>query len=493
MKKILNILLGTAFFFAFTVSCDVERLPYDQIEQTEAFQTMTDANSIINGINIQLRNRLYGDYMHSTDVQSDLLNATLEYGNVMGFPHTWEGFLAGDYTIRDVWAGYYSAITNVNNMLENIHLVETETEADIDLLERYQGQAYLIRAFYYHQLVIRWGKPYNSATASSDLGVPLILTYDPTGKPPRATVQQVYDQIISDINEAKLRLDAGTPNSTQPSRDAALALEARVYLHMHEWQNAVNAAEELIGTGRYPLINSETGLTNMWVNDMGTEIIYHLDASNPAELPGNRNHMYIQIVPATGRYRPYYIPQQWVVDLFDDNDIRKNVYLRSVTVDTQGNSYEGIYIIYKYPGNPALYSGSVSNYQHKPIVFRIAETYLNKAEAQFYINPNAALATLNDLRQARGLNALTDLSENAIFEAIKEERTRELLAEGFRLNDLMRWGEGFTRGEPQNDQIVVTGANFTNLSVDANNPKFVWGVPTRDLTTNENMVQNPGW
>lgn len=494
MKKIINIILGAAFFGLFTMSCEVERFPYDQIEQTQAFQNMTDAQTINNGMYAQLRNRVYGIYMFSTDVQADLFNASLDFGNRNGFPHRWEGFLSTDYTIRDTWQGYYSAMVNLNNILDNMGRIETDSDADAATLQMYLGEAYLLRAFYYHQLVIRWGKPYDAGTASTDLGVPLMLTYDPTSKPARATVQQTYDQILDDISEAKARLTAGAPNSTRVTRDAALALEARVHLYMKNYNAVITVANELINSGRYPLITNAQELNTMWVNDAGSEIILHVQSSAPTELPAAVNNIYLGFQPGTGWYTPDFIPQQWVVDLYEANDFRREIYLVEKQIRVQGVDYAtGIYLLNKYQGNPALFTGNNTNYQHKPKVFRIAETYLNKAEAQFHVDQGAALTTLNELRVARGLDALSGVSGDALLEAIKEERTRELLAEGMRLNDLMRWGMPVERKAPQHTGPINRGELYDELFIPAGNFRFIWGIPSNDMTTNENIVQNPGW
>jgi hypothetical protein len=151
-------------------------------------------------------------------------------------------------------------------------------------------------------------------------------------------------------------------------------------------------------------------------------------------------------------------------------------------------------LLNKFPGNPELFTTANTNYQHKPKVFRLAEVYLNLAEAQYHVNQGAALGTLNALRTARGLGAL-DVSGDALMNAIKEERTRELLAEGFRLNDLMRWNMPVVCSTPQNlDPIHVTPAeHYIGLNKPAGDNQFVWGIPSNDLTTNTNMVQNPGW
>jgi|LSQX01.1.fsa_nt_gb hypothetical protein len=495
MRRIYKlVVLALVFAFA-TVSCEVERFPYNQIEQTQAFNTMNDANTIVNGMYMQLRNRMYGIYMYTTDVQADLYNATLEYGNRNGFPHTWEGFLAGDYNIRDIWYGYYSALTNVNNIIDNMGNVTTTNATEEATKNRYIGEAHLMRAFYYHQLVIRWGKPYNAATASSDLGVPLILTFDVSLRPARATVEQVYQQILLDIESAKaLMPDGGSPNAERLTKDAALALEARVRLHMGDWPGVVAAAEPLINSQTYPLITNTAGLVQMWENDFGSELIFQIFADKPNELPSAINNIFMNYRPANGKYRPDFVPSQWVVDLFDDNDNRKNIFLAPLSLDIQGITYDDIYCLSKFSGNPSLWTTANSNYQHKPKVFRIAETYLNLAEAQYYIDESAARNTLNELRVARGLTSLgSEVTGEALMEEIRGERTRELLGEGFRLNDLMRWGMGVVRTAPQNNDLVVPGENTVNLNVPADHPKFIWGIPTNDLTTNPDLVQNPGW
>ncbi len=494
MKKLFKIFLVLGFTMAFTFSCDVERFPYNAIEQTEAFRTMTDAETIRNGMYAQLKHRVYGLFMFSTDVQADLLNATLDFGNRNGNPHRWEPMLATDYTIRDVWQLYYSALVNVNNIIENMELVEADTEADQALLSQFTGEAHLIRAFYYHQLVIRWGLPYNSATASTDLGVPLVLRYNPAARPARATVQEVYDQIMADIQEAKLRLPDGGPNSIVATRDAALALEARVRLHMSDYSGVVSVAEELINSGRYPLATTLAGLENKWVNDQSSEIIFHAFVARPDELKGGAgvNTIFLGFQAGAGLYTPDFVPQQWVIDMYDENDFRKHVFLEEKLIRIQGFEYPDIWLINKYPGNPEMFT-NVTNYQHRPKLFHISETYMNLIEALFHVNEGQALTRLNEIRQARGLGDLSGLSGNQLRDAIREERLRELLAEGYRLNDLMRWGLGFERGDPQNINFIVTGPTYNELSIEPGHVKFIWGIPQNDMTTNDNLVQNPGW
>ena len=120
MKKrnIKKVILGLFLSISFIGCDDLKRFPYDAIEQSQSFQTVNDAATWNNGLYASFRGVLYGQYMFSTDVQADQLNATLDYGNRNGNPHRWEGFLADDYTVRDVWFGYYARISDLNAAIE---------------------------------------------------------------------------------------------------------------------------------------------------------------------------------------------------------------------------------------------------------------------------------------------------------------------------------------------------------------------------------------
>ena len=497
MKKIFRILLVAAVFAVAAVSCDVERLPKDVIESREAFQTVQDAQNMNNGLYAQLRSRIYGMQTTSTDIQADLLNATRDYGNRSGFLQRWTELLATDYTIRDTWRLYYSAINNVNNVIENQELIEAGNAEEQAQLDRFLGEAYFLRAYYYSRLAVRFGHLYDPASAESDLGVPLVLKFDITLQPARSTVAETYRQILADIDEAKRLLAgvSGSPSHHRITMDAVLALETRVRLHMQDWNGLIPVAEQLINSGTYPLITTEEGMKDMWHHDTSSEVILQVYASQPNEL-GSSMIILRRYRPSEDDYNPDWLANQWVVDLYEDDDIRKNVYFDEAPVHMDGVNYydDGILVINKFPGNPELYTGN-TNYQHKPKVFRIAEVYMNLAEAQYYVNEANALATLNTLRVARGLDALSGISGQDLMEAIQEERTRELMFEGFRLDDLHRWGLPVDRRNkpPQHDGPVLPGEDFTNLYREAYHPKMIWAIPSRDLTTNPNMVQNPGW
>jgi len=494
IMKYINKLLILALTASLLVSCSkkLELFPYSNIATGQSFQTIDDAAAWNTGMYSSMRSYVYGIFMFSTDVQSDLLNASLEYGNRNGAPHRWD-FNDDDYTIRDTWAGYYSTLKNINMFLTNASKINTNSQSEANNLKRYISEAHWFRAYYYLNLALRWSKAYDPATAASDLSVPIVLEYDVAARPARSTVKQVYDQILDDLTKAKDGLSgvAGSKGANRLSIDAVLALEARVKLYMKDWPGAKAAADAVINKNLYPLVKTPADMKNLWVNDSNEETIFKLFANNSNEQPGQVNSIYLGYIAASKLYRPDFIPTQWIIDLFDNADIRKGVYFKSDSLDIQGAKYRNINLVHKYEGNPALFTSANTNYAQAQKVLRSAELYLISAEAA-YNSGGDALTPLNAVRTSRGL-AASNASGAALLQDIKEERTRELAFEGFRLDDLKRWNEPMIRKPAQSLSIINTGERFNTLTKSAGDNKFVWGIPANDMTINSNLVQNQGW
>ena len=492
MKRIIIGLVGAALTLTAITSCKkLDLVPYSAVDVNTGFQTLQDAKYWNTGLYSAFRARQYGQFNTIQETQGDQLNASLDFGNRGGAAHKWGTFfqandVAGPYTL------YYSALANVNVLIKGYETISVAAGAPTDSLNTYKADARLARAYYFQELVIRYAKPYNPATAATDLGVPLVTTYDVLEKPARATVKAVYDQIIADIAYAKA-------NNKRPNvrgaryftQDAVLALEARVRLNMQDWAGAYAAANTLIASGRYPLYNTAAGLKSYWATDATQEDIMRINATLTETV--NTNAIYLGLNGAAAYYVPDFIPTQSVVDSYETADLRKAVYFEQKLIQIQGIKYPNVWLVNKFPGNPALFTTQFTNYQNANKVFRIGEVYAIAAEAADKAgNATGALAALNALKVARGLTA-SSASGAALTQEIRDERTRELNFDGFHLWDLKRWGLGFTRGTSQNPAFVQNSTGFTGLVIPANDPKFVWGFPTNDVILNPNIVQNPGW
>jgi hypothetical protein len=495
MKKIAIIISVFTVLLVMPTSCETEKLPSYAVAESEAFKSVKDAESFSAGIYAFLRGRITGIFMEARDIQADVLNATTDFGNYEGQLHRWV-FSSSEYTIgSSTWYPYYQAIAKINAFLDKINEITPQNAEEQSIFNQCKGEAFWARAYYYSKLVKNHAKDYEPSSASSDLGVPLTLHLDIELKPSRATVEETYQQISSDLDSAKFYVNLdGKEGSEKISKDCVIALQARTALEMHQYSTAASLADQLIESGTYPLVSDAENFKQIWHNDAPQESILQLYASSTeAVLPiGQR---YLGYVASSGKYAPSYIPQQWVVDLFAPQDIRLGVFIAQLPVDLTLIDTT-LYLLNKFPGNPELFTGTVTNYRHKPKVMRIAEMYLIKAEALAWNNEDSpALSALNQLRTKRGLAELTGISGEALKTAIKEERTREMLCEGVRMDDLKRWKDDCTRKTPQCMNAVSQTADTYQLTKPAGHTKFVWAIPANEMQTNPNLKgqQNPGW
>lgn len=490
-------------------SCDLTREPYDAIPRENSLESISDAEKWDTGFMTQLRNRVGGFYATQQDYQADYMFASADFGNRGGGWYNWLALTSTDYDVKDIWHSYYVALKNINEFLELSELLVLEDEKEVLKLDTYQGDAHLLRAFYYYQLALRYGTIYNKASADTDLCVPLILKYDIAELPSRATNAQVFDQIAKDIAEAKKLLTSRTnkPMSTVLTVDAAYALEAKVALYKKDWTTALAASEKLISSGTYPLVNpTPDSFKDMWRADKSSEDIVQLYIKKTDEEP--RTISYYGYNSSLKANNPDWFPSQTILDLYDDNDLRKDVYFeKAELVKIQSFEIKDLYVISKYKGNPA-YDETVPRYIIAPKLFRMGEIYMIAAESAYMLGDaylSKADKYLNDFRQSRGLEAAEGVS---LLEAIKEERTRELAFEGERFWDLRRWGDGMNRMNPQisNDPIsenstetvdtnYLSNMSPFDLKVDMNSYRWIWPIPYNELTTNINIKnqQNPGW
>lgn len=346
-----KIVLGTLFSaMAVLTACDLDKYPETNISTETSWQTIDDATRFETGLYSFLQTINGGLYIYASDYQSDLFNATYSFANRGGDLHRWD-FTSSQYDIEDIYKNNYFCITNCNNIINNIDNITLENEEDQQKAKNIKGTAYLIRALCYHTLALRFAKDYEPETAASNLGLPIVLEVDPNAKPSRSSLADTYKQIKSDIAEArKLMTKEGASNSIYLTTDVIDALEARVDLYMHNYTEAITLSESLMN--KYPLSTTEADLSKVFLNDEGSEIIYKVFSSideRTNELP-----YYLYWNTSVESYSPDFIPSQWVLDLYESNDIRKDAYFLCDKVVCGDKSANDIYMLNKYPGNPDL-------------------------------------------------------------------------------------------------------------------------------------------
>lgn len=470
-------------------SCNLDEYPHDSLVANTAWQSVSDAGNFRTGLYSSFKACTSGKYTYLTDDQADEFNATSGFGNREGDMYTWT-FTSSQYDIVDIYENNYYCINQCDELIDNIDNIKTTSSSDSIKLANYKGEAYLIRAICYHTLAIRFAKDYEPSSATTDLGLPLILHYDPTVKPSRSTLQQTYDQIQSDIANARKYLSTvGAANYHYFTTDVIDAFQARVDLYEHKYSDAVTLAQNVIA--KYPLDTDESSLASMWLNDASNEVLFSVFQSSSEQ--GNDYSPYLNYSTGSSTFQPDFVPTKWVIDLYSNNDIRKSAYFVNAPMTSLSVTASDVYLLDKYPGNPALKTSQYQYYNMEKL-FRAGEAYLIAAEASYEGgNASQAVTFLNELKTARHADLVsTTLSGDALFSEIKNEWTREFIGEGKRLDNLKRWHEGFTRHDPQDPSVLIsaTGAGYGDLSVDASNKRFIWEFPSNDLQANKNLVGN---
>lgn len=491
-------LIITAVTFGLALgSCDMDKYPYNAIPLDKAIQSLEDCVNLRDGLYRDLRIVSYGGNLIASEIQCDFFNPLIDYGNTYGPIYRWST-QAQEATYETAWANGYVTIGQCNLLIGGLMDLEQSgvlSEEELPAARNILGEAYLMRAIAYAGLADKYCVAYNPETAANEYGLPIVTTYAPTDDnskyPGRSSLEATFALIKEDIRLAEENMTAeGTQSSIYLSVDALKAFKARIALWMQDWDTAISSAEAVINSGKYPLITDEDEFINMWLNDVSTEVICQLYSDKQ------------ELAPSMGGFldekdnRPTFVPTASMLDLFfeGENDIRLNAYFGQYPLNTSVG--EGIIIMmHKFPGNPEMYTGN-NNYVNKPKIFRVAELYLIAAEAYYRKggNDENAYNILFKLMSARD-NTLTSTPVTGLTlrTLIRKERIRELFGEGFRLNDLKRYGEGFSRGEPQIPQITYPLA--MDLEVAADNFRFLWAIPKTELDTNPQLQsqQNPGY
>lgn len=471
------------------VSCELDQYPETSLPVEKAWSKVSDATNFNTGLLSAMRGVTGGAYATTSEAQSDLFNL-ISTGTSHFMIANWT-FTTSQFDGDIVWSGNYNLIVNANNIINNISRINVEPGSiDAATLKEYKATAYFARAYAYANMVTRYCKNYDPATAETTLGLPIVTGVDVNAKPARASLAATYKRITDDLDSAKVNfVDHSAMDVTAPNYNATKALEARVMLQMKQYQAAIDAAKEVMAS--YPLINNEGEFTEMWANDMGSEIIFQ-----PIQTQDERVNTYGDFIGwdvVYSVFAPQYVPTQGLIDLYEVSDYRSAVYFAQAPASSGTILDDDVYLLAKYPGNVSLLKqGEVEGqtFFNMTKAFRSAEMYLIAAEAQYNLDQTEG-GFLNTLRAARGASNVT-ATGSELFKVIKDEWARELCGEGFRLDCLKRWGEGFTRMTPQTleDGFLNKQNGYQNLTVAADNYKFVWEIPTQDLQANGNLQRN---
>lgn len=357
----------------------------------------------------------------------------------------------GQSQIQD-WSNPYQQIFYCNSILD---ILEKQGIGNDSEKSKIKGWALFSRAYAFYNLASTFAKAYDPSSAGTDLGIPLKLTSGVTELVPRSSVQQTYDHIIKDVFDASelLQQNIIADKRNRPSKVAAYALLARVYLSMRKYDQAELFADKAMKL--YPtLIDYNTLVAKP------TGSSFTVNSPETIFFSQQYNTDYGQTTFSSGAL---YGVDTALIALYTSTDIRKKVYFR---INPNGNyAMKGI-------------NNSIAN----PFTgLATDEMYLIKAECLARRSQkDDALKTLNTLLitrfQAGSFVPITANSSNDALDSILLERRKELIWRCLRWTDLKRLNlEG--------RNIVLTrnlGGKIYKLN--PNSPRYVMPIPDDEVT-----------
>ena len=386
------------------------------------------------------------------------------------------------------WSQIYHNILQANNLILNIQIMEDAGNGTAALSD-YKAQAMTARALMYFDLVRLYGKPYNLDKTA--FGVPLVLEpLDAAAQPTRASVEEVYTQILKDLTDAAPSLSKNKVNG-YINYYANKAIEARVQLYMGNHTAALAAAEDIITSGKYSLY-SNTAWVGSWATPFGAESILEL-AIYPAEADlttGSLGYYLLRLGKVTGASGWFMASDYWITRMSADaTDIRWGI----MDYDESSSTRFGSSL--KYVGGTAMQGDKASRSAVNIKVIRLSEMYLLAAEAALSLpTPDKVKAAtyLNQIRKRAP--ALTPADETSVtVDMIMDEKSKEFFAEGHRFFDMIRLNKTIEF----NDEFISPAVIITHRAktIDRTFYKTILPISQTEMDANPPIAaqQNPGY
>ena len=481
MKKIFNkyssiVILAVCALLLPGLGCNKyldQPLPSGEITQANAFVSDNSISAVVTG---NFMNMVNEGFFNGGENDFAMYADEIQYYNTQNAGAVPFLFYLNELVVNNAnfWTPMYNQIYDVNAALAGIQ----GATATLYYKNQWLGESYFNRAAVYFYLTNLYGP------------VPLALTtdYAVNNVLSRAPQTQVYQQIVSDLQQARSLLNysytnaygATTTDRVRPDRYSATAMLAKVYLYEQQWDSAEMMADSVIAnTGTYALqplssVFTSNGKETIWsieipaTNTTAPQAYVNYIGNMPTPIPAGKN-------PNT--YSVFYLMDTSLVNTFEPGDGRLNTWVHKDSIT--GSAGSAFYSPYKY--------NTLSTTAQLPIVLRLGELYLIRAEARAQQgNIAGAQSDLNAVRNRAGLGNTTATDVPGLLAAIVHERRVELFTEGGnRFFDLKRWGT-IDSVMTAYDVIKGSGATWSDY-------KQLLPLPSNDLQQDANLTQNTGY
>lgn len=452
MKVLKNIIVFTVFSLLVFNSCSEDFLredPKDKLFINNYYKTQEDAISAVNSVyaylNAQSEFPFGGVYFddlwtvigEASDEMQNNSEMLTENEAVENFT-----FATRNSKFRFLWGIHYKTIWAANIAIEKIPQITTFT--DTALKTQLINEAKFLRALMYFNLVRMFGD------------VPMPLTF--SGAPLQADVvkeEDIYKQIILDLKDAE-NLPSVYPGGLSGHEKgravkwAAKGILARVYLTIHDYENAAAKAKEIIDSKQYQLLDNVADVYKI-ANRGSREHIFSVGFGDQ----GNINFweqagFNVRLLPrqfSTAAYdfmckntNGWLSATDYLYKSFETGDKRKELIITNVKNDKAGN----------LPKDTLRYIGKYWDQEAEPVatdrsavdfpLLRYPDILLMYAEASYETgNISTAFDFVDMVRQRAQIPPLNrNLNRDEFIDAVYKERLLEFVCEGQRWFDLAR-------------------------------------------------------
>jgi hypothetical protein len=397
--------------------------------------------------------------------------------------------------LRDFWQASYIGIARCNDVLDNVDRIAMSDQAKAQAT----GEVKLLRAFHYFNLVRQYG------------GVPLRLavTKSPgeANSKGRASVEEVYNQIITDLNDAATKLPAAgeyaAADKGRVTKGTANALLGEVYLTQKKYAEALTALRKVTG---YSLLTAYADIFKP-ANKNNTESIFEIQyLGSVGNLSSNFMYQFAPFNSGTAVTQDpgtnlsftsgWNTPTKDLIDAYEAGDVRKDVSLS--TGFTSGAVFVNAPYVKKYNQGfiqPGQTDVNFPIIRYADVLLMIAEClneqgFAANGEAFNLLNQVRTRAQLPAKTSGNATPALNITTQQGFRDAVFQERKVELAFENHRWYDLVRSGTAVAvmNAHGQREKVLNPNNPAASYAVTTNN--LLLPIPQREVTL-DNLTQNP--
>ncbi len=508
MKKILKY-FGLLLITLTLAGCELNVIPQDALTGEQITTTSDGLSSLVNGLYAIFKesngNNCYiRQYYQMSDFSSDDIVCAYKTEDDLINSFRYKDRSAEKSNINSFWEMSYKIIYGAN-----VAISMADLKGNDPFTNQLKGESYFLRAFATHNLVRFFAKPYSDA---NKLQPGVIIRESKSDNMPksRATLEETYKYIISSLKKAESIMSEEMPsernndNHKYASIYSVWSMLSRVYLYKGELDSCILYSDKLINSGIFELeaaenfpgyfASAKTGSESIWIipfnliddqlNGSVASMIFN--GNNCWAEEGASSSIMEDMGYGTNRVD---IDQRWKYIATDAAVVKNGV---------------NMFYISKFSGqddSPTLSS---------PVMFRLAEIYLNRAEA--YAKKAAVTSSVADLNtllenrlivpEGENINDYlyndTSITSGEIVDVVLNERRIELAFEGHRIFDLLRNGKDVVRnywgfhldsynGVPSGNE---PGLNEPGVLFPFSDPELIYPIPSSEINTNKLCLPN---